>query len=728
MGWQDAAVVQGGSPNVRPAWMSAPVAAPGGAPQPEGAGGVVHEALSGLGDLGIDALSHVATPLVGSAVGLINRLAAAASGGDPEAASQAAHDYVNQHFGYSAQTPVGQAVTGAIGRALAPVGAAAGAAGSALEQGGAAIGIPQGETQGALHELGDIANVVPAVGALGEGAAASREAATLASENAADPAAANAGFRTQHQHATAAEVAGQSGKDALTLHNQRVGNTLAASEAGVANGPMNYDALEAARTAPNAVYGRVADALPAAPLSPAAARLVQSAGGADRITQGTPDAITNIEGLKSQLLQPGRSFSGNEVINEMRGLRQEGYANLASEDVSKQQLGKAQLDMSRALEQHVTDTLPPGSPVSTDQLQTARTALAKNYAVQAALRGNDVDMGALARVQRGDPGLLTGGLQTTADFANKNPAITGLASRVYSAPSYLKDVLGVPGTHEATSFVSPSFWSGLLSGKALARRLLTGNTDAAVAAARAAYPPVLGDAFAPLDPSRSFDLQPPPGAASAAPIQQTMDLPPGGGSVLHPTGGLTASTPVAPTPAPTQGGIPLADLLAHGVEQPPPAGLSLVPAGLSPQQGIPFSPNLEHAAGGLTLAPEDAWFKGPAPDLSDLAAVKSQGVPEGIVQRANNASGESAASLEAINRGTRPLAIIDPDGNERTVLRDVTQADQRAPKGHLLIDTSTGEIIDRGGLSQSQANGLRNRWATQGRALGDHFMMGRAGG
>jgi hypothetical protein len=113
---------------------------------------------------------------------------------------------------------------------------------------------------------------------------------------------------------------------------------------------------------------------------------------------------------------------------------------------------------------------------------------------------------------------------------------------------------------------------------------------------------------------------------------------------------------------------------------------------------------------------------------SDHAGVMSQGVPEGIIQRSrgvtNNASGESAASQEAINRGTRKLSIIDQDGNEQPLMRDVTQADRKAPKGKIIIDTSTGEIIDRGGLSQAHANGLRNRWATMGRTLGDHFVMG----
>lgn len=80
----------------------------------------------------------------------------------------------------------------------------------------------------------------------------------------------------------------------------------------------------------------------------------------------------------------------------------------------------------------------------------------------------------------------------------------------------------------------------------------------------------------------------------------------------------------------------------------------------------------------------------------------------------NNASGESAASLEAINRGTRNLALVRPDGSSVPVMRDVTQIDRGAPKGHVIVDRDTGEIVSRGAdLNQSVANGLRNWFMSQ---------------
>jgi hypothetical protein len=56
-------------------------------------------------------------------------------------------------------------------------------------------------------------------------------------------------------------VAGASGKDALVLHNQKIGNTIVGADAGVPHGvDLSYDALEAAQKVPNEVYGRVAAA------------------------------------------------------------------------------------------------------------------------------------------------------------------------------------------------------------------------------------------------------------------------------------------------------------------------------------------------------------------------------------------------------------------------------------------------------------------------------------
>src|SRR4029077_4078189 len=80
----------------------------------------------------------------------------------------------------------------------------------------------------------------------------------------------------------------------------------------------------------------------------------------------------------------------------------------------------------------------------------------------------------------------------------------------------------------------------------------------------------------------------------------------------------------------------------------------------------------------------------------------------------NNASGESAASLEAINRGSRNLDLVRPDATSEPVMKGVDQVDRQAPPGHLIVDRDTGEVVSRGkDLNNLQANGLKNRYLSQ---------------
>lgn len=84
----------------------------------------------------------------------------------------------------------------------------------------------------------------------------------------------------------------------------------------------------------------------------------------------------------------------------------------------------------------------------------------------------------------------------------------------------------------------------------------------------------------------------------------------------------------------------------------------------------------------------------------------------------NNASGESAASEEAVNRTAAERAagrdrfLIDSDGRA-TPLIGVDAADARAPAGSLIVQRGVGAqpltILDRGGLPATQARGLLNR-------------------
>lgn len=371
-------------------------------------------------------------------------------------------------------------------------------------------------------------------------------------------------------------LAGSSAGPALIEHNAAIGNSVVGNEAGLAKGVTpSYETLAAAREAPNDVYNRAAASLPPGPLDQAAQDAVKTAGQPDggRVSQGSPQAQAQIEALRSQLLSPATTPTGRTWINELRGLRQEGFTNVASDDVSNQQLGKAQLDMADAVEGHIGRNLPPGGDVSLDQFQDARKALAKNYTAQSALRGDTFDLRKIASIQRASPTLLDGDMKTTADFANSNNEVVGQPNALNS-PSAVKDVLSLnPMSHPLGSAVQAV-------GGTLGRRILTGG---------------------------------------ASPVR---------------TGGL----------------------------------------------GAQFEP------------------------------------------LANNASGESAASQEAINRGSRNVMQVDPDGNGSPVMSGVNQVDARAPQGHLLVDGDTGEILDRGGMNQRGAEGLRNRWqATRSGGLGSQF-------
>lgn len=514
-------------------------------------------------------------------------------------------------------------------------------------------------------------------------------------------------------------LAGDTAQPTAVNNNADVFNSLSSSEARVPhNTPLSYESLEQGRAAPNGVMDRVGRALPEGHLDGPAQIRVNNAGAG--ITD--PASQTQVANMRNALLQP---MTGEQRMQQLRQYRQEAYSRLGNEGANstdQQAVGRAQLDMANAIEDHIGRNLPANGDVSLEQFQAARKALAKNYTVQSALRGTDVDPNVLARIQRADPQLLDGDMDTMARFANENREVVGQ-----------RTVLNAPGVAKDLSNVNPLKLGSLGSavtggaGPALGRRLITGGPAAGRAAARAATPNAgLGDEFAPLQP------RPP-----------------------QPPEGMTASTPEAPPPRPNgrPGDIPYADVLSHGVEQEPPAGLTAGPMGSPPNGGVPFTRNAAHEAGDLGLADENSWFNGGHEPLGDVAKVMSQGVPEGTVMRTapggtpgtrsmrgpgrgpalNMPAGDyivnrggtdqgsiGSASPEAINRGFRNVEQVDPDGNGSTVARTVDQIDARPPKGHLLVDRDSGEIIDRGGMNQRMAESLRNRWASR-RRLGDTF-------
>ena len=192
-----------------------------------------------------------------------------------------------------------------------------------------------------------------------------------------------------------------------------------------------------------------------------------------------------IEKLKQDLLD-GRTVTGDQTVKELSGLRQDAYANIGAEDVDKRTLGRAQLDMANALEDHIARNLPANAPVSLDQLKAARTLLAKNSTVAGALKGNDIDMGALGRIHQDNPGLLgdpnTEGLAHVGKFAAENPTVSTRANLIpdTSRPSLVNDLRDVSLTKPST-LVQPLVGT-------LGRRAIAGSAKDNMAAAESAFP------------------------------------------------------------------------------------------------------------------------------------------------------------------------------------------------------------------------------------------------
>ena len=481
---------------------------------------------------------------------------------------------------------------------------------------------------------GDVANLAPPVAGAFKGALA---VADLAASGGSDAATA-LGFRGVN--APGKLLAGESAGPALHAHNAAIGDAAIGNEAGLAPGTTpSYEALEAARQAPGEVMNRAGASLPNGGLDETAQNAVKTAGApaGGRVSQGSPQAQAQIETLRSQLLGAGPETTGQNWTNELRALRQEGFTNSASDDVSNQQLGGAQLDMANAVEGHVGRNLPANGDVSLSQLQDARKALAKNYTAQSALRGDTFDLPAIARIQRADPQMLDGNMKTAADFANANPEAVR-PSNPLTAPSMANDIASLNTAKPIGSILQAV-------GGGLGRRMLTGGTPGVLQRTNAMFGPRPN--FAPLNGG----MRPPPGTAGIPPQQGSLgDLVQPPESPQPPSGMTYSGMGSPPAPQTPPGGFSLADLLSHGVE--------------------------------------------------------------------NNASGESAASLEAINRGTKNLAYVDQSGAESPVLRGVEQADASPPHGGLIVDKDTGEIVKRhSSLNQAAANGLRNRWMAT-RALG----------
>jgi hypothetical protein len=565
------------------------------------------------------------------------------------------------------------------------------------------------------------------VNELGGAAAGLGDTTGAAAAEAASPAG-QLGLRSTQGRPIATTLAGPSAGPTLAAQNQAAAETVLGADAGVPHGVgVNPTSLEAARTAPGRVLDEGAASLPTAPLSPAAAAKVTAARGPATITKPTPNVANQINDIESSLLEPGAQFSGAQIRATRNSLSSDANAGMNSADADTRAIAQYKRNVVDALDQHVADTMPPNSAISPDMIANARATLAKNYNLQDLIgKGGDINLQALAKMHRESPNLLTGNTRTVAQFASDHPEVTG---GITNANRIAPPSLGTDLTH--VNIINPRSWVQPIFG-ALGRNSLTGGNP--LAAAEQAPVAGLAGEF----DHRPLALGPGPGAVGPPPPrQQGLPLGEGSGQVVNPTGGVTASPPAAPPPtaAGPPGQIPLADLLSHGVEQPPAPGLSVAPMGAPAQAGIPFRPNLEHAAGGLTL---DELLGGPRTyggSNADVAAVRSANVPDNIAARAaqtralgpedfvnQNASGESVASLEDQHTPKGNLVQFGPDDVPKTIMKSAGQKDVNPDPHHIIIDTDTNEIVKSGGMAPRLAQGLLARWkALHGTPLGSAY-------
>ena len=545
-----------------------------------------------------------------------------------------------------------------------------------------AMGKPNATVADVVNQIGgvgkDALNIAPVAGAakVGAGAIADSIAAAKAPIAAGDIEGAlkAVGYpslpsKTASATGTQKVGAGVVGEQSLTgpqsLTSQAVTDRLAQHEAGLADGQeLNYANIEAARkNGPAKVYDAAHAALP------------------QTLTQDTQlsNAIKGIGDTTSQLpSSPDVDMLKQHMLSQPDMTRDQLFANVQSarEKASKlfnattpdaPALADAYQGLANAYEDFIGRQLSRPelrSPVSLEDFQNARTAFAKNYAVQTALKGTSVDANKFATLQRKEPGLLTGPSSLIAEQANRYPLSAGFGPTTLadtgmgasgSIPGQLARRVGtlvgggaggglgylLHGPAGATAGAGIGAGAGDLAMTGfqnLIRRALSGTPEKGAAqAGKALAGDRLSDFFSPPEPPAAgpppLDLTPPPGKAFEAHQPALATGSPQrdffGTGADHFTAGEPG--PGAP-PAPHQGEISLMDLLSHGTEQPPPPGLSLSPMGAPAQEGIPFQVNADHAAGGLSLQHEPTLMD-LLENLQDHPKVMSQGVPEDILQR-----------------------------------------------------------------------------------------------
>ena len=214
-------------------------------------------------------------------------------------------------------------------------------------------------------------------------------------------------------------------KQAAQVQNQLVTNKLVAQDLGLpANQPITQQALANVRSQAGQVYAQVKRAGQIAADSTYKADLATVTNASKSVQGAFPGAVTpagdKIDALVQSLDQP--SFSSAQAIEYTKRLRQQASSNFTvaarSGDPEARALASAQSAGANALEEMIGRHLQSsGQPGLLQSFQDARTAIAKSYQAQAALKGGNVSATRLAaQLQKGKP--MTDGFGLVARFAD----------------------------------------------------------------------------------------------------------------------------------------------------------------------------------------------------------------------------------------------------------------------------------------------------------------------
>ncbi len=715
------------------------------------AGNVIEAAMTPLDALA-SATSHIASGVMDPMLGLGARVHALLRGEDPDAAAAAVHKWVAGPGTYHAVTAggktAGNATTSLLGTAMTPFNAA----GNAIDSATGHDPILENAAGGVSDVLGTAATVIP-------GASALMDAARAPVANAANVA------------KTGAEVAEQAGYKGLQSRQdlalpgpQSITNKLGADDAGMPTGQaVNAQTVSDRLGVVGKQYNAAGAQLPTVPITGDAASAIQNAGSAQRITKGTPAAANNLQALKDQLL--AGPVTGPQVVKELQALRQEGYTQLGSDDISAQLEGHARLQMADALDQHIEDNLPPDSGVNLPQ---TRTDYAKASQLLASLKGGEnIDPAVYGRILAKDPDLLTGNAKIIAQVHQALPA-----APPFGVERGLVHGAGAVGGAVASHMLggSPGMDVAAGAGASVAAPYITrmlhnmfsgGDLEAA---GSTATNPALSYHFNPgEDLPEGWNRSAPTPPPQRQPLLLGHDAPPptvnaGGGAAtnsildqlgltsdVQQAGAMHPGAPNAPPetfqPPPGQMGEAHPPLLQnwHGAGPDGVPNFSTAPgaggAGAADNRGIADILS--------SLVPDNIMSRTAAPggrplyealnrtpdqlddELQALAAKTGAPVKEGgVANRGSNDAGVSPefANVQDADRAAGiQRSVIDPDGNGTPVnglaARDLgvtgNSGGASVPKGHVAIDERPGQpptIINRGGLSPQAAKGLMNRF------------------